>query len=415
MTGSRHRGVVPNEAAVQDAWGATAGAWVPVDGDGVIHVRFPGWRNRSAGPDFRDAVIEADGSVIRGDVEVHRYARDWVRHGHDTDPRYSHVVLHVIGDAGGSPPGPARRVRATSLPNRPPDAARSPFGCRVDGLRDPVAIRTTLEATGMARYRVASRRIGAHLDALRKAGRGTGGADQVAFEEVAGALGYVGNEGAMRRCARAVPLATIRAGQAGSAGEADQSLLLMRAVAFGGATAANGRPGHDRGRGAIRWVLAGVRPSNHPHVRLAQLVAIARAWPIGGIEAAVVEALRSTAHAPRRAGPVLRALVAANRPNGSRAADIVVNVLLPFARAVGLRDSDARAVRWADAAFAAHAPLSGNAVLSRVAERLGVVPRQVARTAAAQQGLIAIWDGPCRPLRCELCPLANAGLLATPG
>jgi hypothetical protein len=379
-------------------------------------VHFPGWRNRSAGPDFRDAVLETGGSLVRGDVEVHRDARDWVRHGHDADPRYAHVVLHVVGYADGEAPGPSRRARAASLAGVGIGDARVPFGCRSDAPRRPDAILATLEAVGIARYRVASRRIGARLDALRRARRGTGGADQVAFEEVAGALGYVGNEGAMRRCAQAVPLATIRSAQAGPGEEADPLLSLMLDLAFGGAVAeANGRPGNDRGRGAFRWVLAGVRPSNHPRERLAQLVAIARAWPAGGIEDAVVDALRTTAQAPRRAGAQLRALVAANTADGSRAADVVVNVLLPFARAVGLRDRDGNVVAWADAAFAAHAPLSGNAVLSRVAARLGVVPRQIARTAAAQQGLIAIWDGPCRPLSCDLCPLANAGLPATPG
>lgn len=415
MTARRRRRSVPSEAAVQDAWSATAGASVPIDGGRTIHVHFPGWHNRGAGPDFRDAVLEADGSLIRGDVEVHRDARDWVRHGHDTDLRYANVVLHVVANADGEAPGPSRRARAVSLPDTGIGESLEPFGCRVGDSWDPDAVRTILEAIGLARYRVAARRIGARLGLALSAGGGTGGADQVAFEEVAAALGYVGNEGAMRRCARAVPLVTIRSTEATLGDPADPSLSAMLDLAFGDAAAENFRSGHDRGRGAFTWVFTGVRPSNHPRERIAQLVAIARAWPAGGIEDAVIDALRTTAHVPHRAGARLRALLAANTPNGSREADVVLNVLLPFARAVGLRDRDGDVVAWADTAFAGHAPLSGNAVISRVAARLGVVPRQVARTGAAQQGLIAVWDGPCRPLRCDLCPLANTGLPAMPG
>ncbi len=430
------------EATIQDAWAATAGRVVPVRAGVPLRVRYPGWRNRGAGPDFRDAVLDEGNATLRGDVEVHRDARDWERHGHGGDARYANVVLHVVGDTPEEgAPGPARVVLFASLTGGDPPREASPFACRAgEGAIDPAEVARRLVSMGLARHRAASARIGA-----RRAGsitpRGVPGVpdatrageadlDQISFEEIASALGYAGNEGPMRRCARALPLAAIRAMPATSGpsdpddGAVDPAVRALLDVAGlgapdGGTIQRRSSPatGNRLAGGAIRWALAGARPGNHPRRRLAQLVAIARSWPQGGMVAAVQAIMNETGGSPRRAGPRLRALVATGArlvgaarggpaPSTSRAGDIVVNVLLPLARAVARRAGDDVGVARADAALVAHPPLATNAVIARVAERLGYAPRDVARTAAAQQGLIAIWDGPCRPLQCAGCPLA---------
>ena len=67
-------------------------------GDGRrFRVIYPGRVGATAGPDFRDAVLEEEGvGLVRGDVEVHVRQRDWDIHGHSKDPRYNGVVLHVV-------------------------------------------------------------------------------------------------------------------------------------------------------------------------------------------------------------------------------------------------------------------------------------------------------------------------------
>ena len=62
--------------------------------------RLPGRRNGGAGPDFLDASVDVEGrGLLRGDVEIHVRARDWMSHGHHRDPAYNGVVLHVVWDA----------------------------------------------------------------------------------------------------------------------------------------------------------------------------------------------------------------------------------------------------------------------------------------------------------------------------
>ena len=107
-----------------------------------LKVIFPGRRWGGPGPDFRGALLVlADGSLLRGDVEIHRRARNWIEHRHAADPAYANVVLHVVqrldaptlDNAGGlvptvelSPiPAPApsdRHTRASSHPRVPASA-----------------------------------------------------------------------------------------------------------------------------------------------------------------------------------------------------------------------------------------------------------------------------------------------------
>jgi hypothetical protein len=100
------------ENKVQQIWAFQDlqwGDWRTRTGD-RLKVRHPGRWNRGAGPDFLEAVVELDGEARAGDVEIHLYREDWWRHGHDADPAYDSVVLHVVMFAGGM----AREIRTQS-------------------------------------------------------------------------------------------------------------------------------------------------------------------------------------------------------------------------------------------------------------------------------------------------------------
>ena len=59
----------------------------------VIH---PGFQHQDAGPYFKQAIIKLNDITWAGDVEIHCKSSDWHKHGHDHNPQYKSVILHVV-------------------------------------------------------------------------------------------------------------------------------------------------------------------------------------------------------------------------------------------------------------------------------------------------------------------------------
>jgi hypothetical protein len=61
-----------------------------------LHIARRGTFNIHQGPDFLDAFICIRDTLWAGHIEIHVRSSDWLRHGHDNDPRYGNIILHVV-------------------------------------------------------------------------------------------------------------------------------------------------------------------------------------------------------------------------------------------------------------------------------------------------------------------------------
>jgi hypothetical protein len=83
-----------------------------------VRVYHPGFANLEGGPDFRGAVLQIGADAPRsGDVEVDLRAGGWRAHGHDRNPNFRNVLLHVVWEDG---------IDAATLATRPNDRKPEP-------------------------------------------------------------------------------------------------------------------------------------------------------------------------------------------------------------------------------------------------------------------------------------------------
>jgi hypothetical protein len=66
-----------------------------VKGDEVV-VIHPGRHNFNSGPDFFNAQLKINDQLWAGNVELHIKSSDWYAHGHEIDPAYDSIILHVV-------------------------------------------------------------------------------------------------------------------------------------------------------------------------------------------------------------------------------------------------------------------------------------------------------------------------------
>ncbi len=90
--------VAIEERLVQKVWakGDFLRSGIHTLGGEPLEIIDVGEWNLLAGPDFRNACLKIGNSEIRGDVELHFYEEDWKSHGHEADPAYQNVILHVL-------------------------------------------------------------------------------------------------------------------------------------------------------------------------------------------------------------------------------------------------------------------------------------------------------------------------------
>lgn len=417
-----------DERTMGAAWEAQALVNLPLRttaGQSLVVVS-PGHRCPDPGPDFRDAVLQADdGTLWQGDVELHRRAADWRAHGHDLDPNYDRVVVHLVLDPTG---GPARRRDGSAVPtvllgpHLPPASGDLPPPARPCHRLGRPALTTALADLSLAR-------LEAKAAALAVAG---GPEDsQVLYAALLAALGYPHNRAAYRTVADRLPLDALQplAALPLPARIWQVEARLLGAAALLPPPARLPRADAARARAMralaachppLAWRLAGLRPANRPARRLVGAAhLVARALP-NGLPAYLTAPLALPSPAARwRAlgarlvvvdhtgfwsarlglGELLRRPLPALVGPG-RATDLVLNVVLPWAY---LSDPDRAVETWR--AAPPSAPTWKERHVLRAAGLVGL------RGGAAQQGALHVFAHWCHRYACAACPL---GALAEP-
>src|SRR5205814_5863831 len=90
-----------NEAVLAAVWNEQSPLRGPMwDCEGrPVAVVYRGRWTAGSGPDFEGAMLalgENSATLVTGAVEIHLRCSDWYAHGHDADPRYNSVALHVV-------------------------------------------------------------------------------------------------------------------------------------------------------------------------------------------------------------------------------------------------------------------------------------------------------------------------------
>ena len=65
-------------------------------GDENLQIIYNGSYNKNQGPDFSEAKIKIDTTVLIGNIELHINASDWYKHHHEKDENYAGIILHVV-------------------------------------------------------------------------------------------------------------------------------------------------------------------------------------------------------------------------------------------------------------------------------------------------------------------------------
>jgi hypothetical protein len=63
---------------------------------GKVQVIAPGLLNKNQGPDFLNAKIKIDDTILAGSIELHIKTSEWKKHRHHLDDNYRNVILHVV-------------------------------------------------------------------------------------------------------------------------------------------------------------------------------------------------------------------------------------------------------------------------------------------------------------------------------
>lgn len=266
----------------------------------VIQVIHPGEYNRDSGPDFFNARIRIGDTLWAGNVEIHTCASHFDAHGHNLDPAFDNVILHIVAvkdrivyNSRGEEILTVPLAFNPGLYEKYLELLNNPFviACQADiGRIDPRSpfVRQWLDSLLTERLQEKSEHI------LRIYSETGNDWEETFYRLLSRYFGFRVNRGPFEMLASALPLRIIR--------KHSDNLLQVEALLFG----TSGLLDKGLFREAVKddyykllvreyrilsskyslqplhgwiWKFARLRPANFPTIRLSQLAAMLSAMP----------------------------------------------------------------------------------------------------------------------------------------
>lgn len=449
-----------------------------------VAVVYRGRWTAGSGPDFSGAMLalgEGGSRLLNGDVEIHLRCADWYAHGHDKDPRYNGVALHVVlwplgakavtRADGHSVPTlvladyinlPTGELLARVAPMLPNLGTLSEEPCWQRTEHWPLErLFEQLDVAGDARLQAKATQMEAELEAY-------GTPDEVFYRGIMDALGYSANREPMRVLATALPLSQLLLLPL-SKDESERATLLEAVLLGAAGFLPSQRPdlttedwasseyaedverlwnsnahilGIVNGKPLVEgWHIDRVRPANSPPRRLAAAARLLARylWARDGMLGPFLGRAATFTFAPQELAKEWTAMMqvpgdgywAAHSDFGralsgtpekeeialvgeSRAADMVVNILLPLLLAYA-DNSDTQAMLdlrdKALAVYSVYPKLSDNKITRAMADEVfGPRKKGAIKGARRQQGLLHLYRLYCEARRCYECPVSGLKL-----
>ena len=403
----------------------------------LVNIIYPGRTNGANGPDFRDAVIVNKSHLMKGDIEVHVKSSDWYSHEHYADAEYNNVILHVVMwhdcnsatllQSGKPVPvlclAKALRYQAYLLPHQ------LPCFQMLDHV-DRQTLRKLMKAAGETRFKQKAIHFQIQLEQED--------AGQVLFRGMMRALGYAKNTKPFEDLADRMPLNSI---------ESSEGLALKQALLLGtaGLLPSQRRQGGYTTEKEIReleqiwqsvgkevrtmqegdWNLSHIYPNNSPVRRIVAQSYLLERYCRGKLLTGILQLVKE-APLPRGYHVLENSLTVAGDCywqdhfdfdvgcktkisallGNSKAGEITVNVILPFAFSWGELTNEGKLTEKAIDLYRDYPKLADNGLTRHMRNQLGL-EEPFDFTACYQQGLIHVFRNYCREGKCSQCPLTS--------
>ena len=421
----------------------------------AVKVIYPGRINGDQGADFRDAVIATSRGLLKGDIEIHVKSSGWLAHQHHLNPTYDRVILHVV--MWHNTRAPANLQNGKTIPtlalykytknqnNQHPDETYFPTTLSIPCSKLAMRLTTDvladyLDSAGEERFLTKSSQFRADLAQTKS--------NQSLYQGIMGALGYSKNKLPCLELARRVPLQTLESITQYKISD-EECLARQQAILLGsaGLLPSQHQGKHQKIKFSDKWEdklerlwttfphtepmpgkdwhLFKVRPNNYPIRRIIAISYLILNYKEKGVFEGLVNMVKEVplhqGHNKLEKGLMVttRGFWPSHLDSGvvsrvsnqtllgrMRAADIVVNVLLPFTFAWSQLTSQPELQAKALDLYHCYPRIATNAVERHMTNQFGLHSSLV-NSAQRQQGLIHIYNTLCTQGRCNSCHLGQ--------